>query len=116
MSAELVAIVADPERAADLEPGAIPPLLGEVEMVRARLWMQLQAPPAPTPTPTNVKGPDRLLSAEAVAERLGLLDKEGKPDRRKVYRRADSWPFTRRLGDGTLRFSQRGLERWQAGR
>jgi predicted DNA-binding transcriptional regulator AlpA len=111
MSAELATLAQDHGRVAELAPEAIPPLLGELEALKAALWVRLQAPlSVPSPIPTNGKGPDKLLKAEEVAERLGLKD------RRAVYRRADSWPFTRRLGDGTLRFSERGLERWQAGR
>jgi predicted DNA-binding transcriptional regulator AlpA len=110
VSDTLAALAAYPSRVADLEPDAVPPLLGELEALKAALWVRLQAPAAPTPTPTNGKGPDKLLKAEEVAERLGLKD------RRAVYRRADSWPFTRRLGDGTLRFSERGMDRWQANR
>jgi predicted DNA-binding transcriptional regulator AlpA len=110
MSAELAALAADPGRVADVEPAAIPVLIGEAEALKAALWARLQTPPAPAPTATNGKGPDKLLKAEEVAERLGLKD------RRAVYRRADSWPFTRRLGDGTLRFSERGMDRWQANR
>lgn len=110
MSAELAALVTDPERVADLAPEAIPPLIGALEALKARLWVRLQIPPAPAPAATANGGPDRLLTAVEVAERLGLKD------RRAVYRRADSWPFTRRVGDGTLRFSERGLARWQESR
>jgi hypothetical protein len=116
MSAELAALVSDPERVADLEPAAVPALVGELEALKARLWIRLQVPTPTAPSPATNGGPDRLLSAEEVAERLGLLDREGNPDRRKVYRRADSWPFTRRVGGGTLRFSEKGLRRWEASR
>ena len=46
---------------------------------------------------------DRLIDATEVARRLGLSKKA-------VYNRAASWPFTRRLGKATMRFSERGLE------
>ncbi len=48
---------------------------------------------------------DRLLTAAEVAERLNV-------PRRFVYDHADKWPFTIRLDEGTLRFSERGLDRW----
>ena len=48
---------------------------------------------------------DRLLTAAEVAERLNV-------GRRFVYDHADKWPFTKRLHEGTLRFSERGLNRW----
>ena len=44
-----------------------------------------------------------LLTAEQAGRRLGLTA-------RQVYRRADRWPFTRRLGPKTLRFDAAGLE------
>ncbi len=48
---------------------------------------------------------DRMLTVDEVAERLGL-------SRDTVYHRARQWPFTRKLGHRTLRFSALGLERW----
>ena len=48
---------------------------------------------------------DRLLTAAEVAERLNV-------GRRFVYDHAEKWPFTKRLDEGTLRFSERGLDRW----
>jgi excisionase family DNA binding protein len=51
--------------------------------------------------------PDRLLTVAEVATRLGI-------SRKHVYQRAHRWPFTRKLGVKSLRFEQRGLERWLA--
>lgn len=48
--------------------------------------------------------PDRLLSAEVVAERMGV-------SKRYLYSHANTLPFTKRLGR-TIRFSEKGLERW----
>ena len=48
---------------------------------------------------------DRLLTAEQVAERLGL-------SKSQVYKQAHGWPFTRKLSAKALRFSEAGLERW----
>ncbi len=48
---------------------------------------------------------DHLLTAADVAKRLNV-------GRRFVYDHADKWPFTVRLDEGTLRFSERGLDRW----
>jgi hypothetical protein len=44
-----------------------------------------------------------LLSATEAGKRLGLTAKQ-------VYRRADRWSFTRRLGPKTLKFDAAGLE------
>src|SRR6266852_610371 len=59
---------------------------------------------APTPEPAQ---PDRLLTVSEAATRLGV-------SRRYVYGHANQYPFARRLGPKTLRFSERGLEKWLA--
>lgn len=111
--ATLATLVADPERVEAVAPGDVPALLGQLEAVRARLWQRLQAAGAPAaaaaPAPGGNGKPDRLLTADEAASRLGV-------SRRWMYRHADTLPFTRRLDRGTLRFSERGLERWQATR
>ncbi len=48
--------------------------------------------------------PDHMLTAAELAERLSV-------SLRHVYDHADQYPFTKRLGR-TLRFSERGFERW----
>ncbi|HUF77150.1 MAG TPA: helix-turn-helix domain-containing protein [Longimicrobiales bacterium] len=109
MSAELATLAADPERVAQVPPEAIPGLIGEAEALKAALWARLQAssaPQAPTPTSNGNGKADHLLTAQQAAERLGV-------SKRWVYRKAESLPFTRRLSGGTLRFSERGLERWK---
>ena len=50
---------------------------------------------------------DRLLTVTEAARRLGVST-------RYVYGHAAKYPFARRLGPKTLRFSERGLERWLA--
>ena len=55
--------------------------------------------------PRTATNPDRLLTATEVAGRLNV-------GRRFVYDHAAKWPFTKRLDEGTLRFSERGLDRW----
>lgn len=52
-------------------------------------------------------GDDRLLAPEEVASRLGVTVTW-------LYRHAARLPFTRRLSRKALRFSERGLDRWQA--
>ena len=85
-------------------------LIGEVEGLKARLWARLQIP-APVAAAVAMKGAesDRLLTVVEAGERLGV-------DRRWLYRRADALPFTRRLSRGTLRFSEKGLEKWKEAR
>ena len=111
-AALLATLLTDPERIASVRPESIPPLLGEVEALKARLWAQLQAsavPAQPAPSPPKNGTKDRLLTANEAADALGV-------SRRWMYRKADSLPFTRRLSGGTLRFSSRGLTRWQESR
>lgn len=72
--------------------------LGELEAANVAEGVAAGPPP-----------PDRLLDAAEVAARLGMK-------RKHVYNRAAAWPFTRRLGQRTLRFSERGLEQWIAKR
>ena len=112
MSAELATLAADPERIANVPPDTLPALIGEAEALRARLWARLQAssaPQAPTPASGGNGKADHLLTAQETAERLGV-------SARWVYRKADELPFTRRIGEGTLRFSERGMERWKESR
>lgn len=106
----LAALATNPEGLGDLDADQVPELLGELETLRARLELRLLTAVNGVVAATADREPenhdgDRLLSAREVAERLGM-------DRRAVYRRADKWPFTRRLGPNTVRFSERGLDRW----
>jgi predicted DNA-binding transcriptional regulator AlpA len=110
--AALATVVVDPERIADLSVDALAQLIGETEVLRARLLARLIASataPPPPPGGPGTKQPDTLLTAAQAAERLGV-------DRRWVYRMAPELPFTRRLSTSTLRFSARGLERWTESR
>jgi excisionase family DNA binding protein len=108
VSADLAALVTDPARVADIDPAAIPALVGELEALKARLWVRLQAPAAVV-APSRNGDPDHLLTAKEAGSRLGV-------DKRWLYRHADELPFTRRLTGGTVRFSARGLERWKESR
>jgi hypothetical protein len=83
-----------PERAACLTRS-------EAARLLAAVMLRLSLPDAPT---ANGQGAPLLTAAEAGA-RLGLTARE-------VYRRADRWPFTRRLGPKTLRFDAAGLEKY----
>ena len=55
--------------------------------------------------PTVESHEDHLLTVDEAAEVLAV-------ERTWLYRRADTLPFTRRLGAGTLRFSSNGLQEW----
>jgi excisionase family DNA binding protein len=112
MSRNLAVLISDPERLEDVPSDALPELLGELETLKARLWTRLQAVGGLQGVPAAQRsgnGADRLLTVQEVAERLSVTE-------RWVYRKAGSLPFTRKLGTGTLRFSERGLERWKEAR
>ena len=84
-------------------------LLGNLERLRARLWLRLNAASRPTAVPPEPRKPDRLLSVEETAKMLGV-----KP--RWVYGHADDIPARVRLPGNVVRFSERKLDRWIAQR
>jgi excisionase family DNA binding protein len=93
--------------AVPLEEG--PALLGDLERIRARLWLRLSAASRPaTTTSPELRKPDRLLSAEEAAKMLAV-----KP--RWLYDHAHEIPGRVQLGKH-VRFSERKLERWIADR
>lgn len=72
----------------------LPELIGDLERVKAVALARLTAP-QPQPQP------DALLDVEEAARRLSM-------SRDFLYRNADSFPFTRRIGRA-LRFSSTGI-------
>jgi predicted DNA-binding transcriptional regulator AlpA len=109
--APLDQIMADPRAAIDLSHEAALALLAQVAMIQAALVARLlsdQAETAGRHTPAP-EMPDRLLTPNETAERLGVTS-------RWLYRHARHLPFTRRLSRKVLRFSEAGLRRWQASR
>jgi predicted DNA-binding transcriptional regulator AlpA len=82
---------------AQLPAENLPELLGELEVCRARATMRLH-----TPAPSTQQH-DELLDVAAAAERLGM-------SRDFVYRHADEFSFTRRIGRKLL-FSSLGIDK-----
>jgi excisionase family DNA binding protein len=80
----------------------IPAALGALAEADAHLRLRLVESRAETSAEA-----DRLLTVADVAERLAVAEDY-------VYRHADGWPFTRRVGR-LLRFSASGLAEWLAG-
>ena len=107
----LSTLLSNPARAEALPREDIPEVLGKIEQLKAALWVNLTNPDitkgSRAVSDLERASNDQLLTAKAAAERLGV-------DERWIYRRADSLPFTKRLGERTLRFSERGLEQWLA--
>ena len=82
--------------AGKLPTSELPTLVGALEEVKARLWVEMTAPKS------NGKV-DRLLTADEAAERLSL-------SKDTLYRRADDFPFTVRIGR-KVRYSSKGIDR-----
>src|SRR5947208_1576431 len=104
----LADIIANPERTAEIAPAAIPALLGELEVLRVRLWGHLLAHRQVSheghgrePERHN----DRLLTPPEAAVMLGVTIPW-------LHRHHRHLPFARKLSRKTLRFSELGLRRW----
>jgi excisionase family DNA binding protein len=82
--------------------GALLALIAELAALQAyaaaRLRTTDQGPPSPA-------AGDRALTAQEAARRLGLSTDW-------IYRNKDRLPFTIAAGRRSVRFSERGLERW----
>jgi excisionase family DNA binding protein len=86
-----------------LNIGELSEALGEVERLKARLWVWLYAEGAP-----QQQEEDRLLEVEEAARRLAV-------SKDTLYRKARDLPFTVRIG-GNVRFSAQGISRFIATR
>lgn len=82
--------------AQQLSADELPEFLGDIETVRVTAMSRISAPSA---TPQQ---PDRLLSADEAAARLGI-------SKDYLYRHHAEYPFARRIGRRVL-FSSVGLE------
>ena len=77
----------------------LPALLAELEQVRYTAIARLMGQASPSP-----REPDHLVAVEEAANRLGISTDY-------LYRHADEYPFTRRIGS-SLRFSSVGIDRF----
>ncbi len=100
---DLVALLVDPAHSQEVPVEAIPTLLCQLSALQSALASRLGAVPQTAPPRSSLSN-DRLLKADDVATRANL-------SRDYVYRHADRFPFTRRIGRA-LRFSEKGLTRW----
>ena len=85
---------------------SVPALLGDLECLRARLWVKLVTPSTHPVPPSET---EKLLPPKEAAELLQVKISW-------LYRNWKRLPFARKLGRKTLRFSEPGLRRWQATR
>lgn len=101
----LATILADPGRVHELGVEEAAVLLAQVAAVQASLAARVAS--AAQPAAARRQQADRLISVDEAAARLGVTP-------RWLYRHSVHLPFARRLSRKTLRFSDLGLERWQA--
>jgi len=71
MNIQLTDIIDDPTRVEEVSPEEIPDLLGELEMVRARLWGRLNVPFQVSSSPKS-REVDQLMTVATVSEKLAL--------------------------------------------
>jgi hypothetical protein len=102
---KLAWLISDPAQIEDVELNQIPAIVGELERVKTCLLSRLYGTTTPTVEPEVEKVADRLLDSEEAAHRLAVTP-------RWLYDHFDQLPFGKRLADRTLRFSERGLNRW----
>jgi hypothetical protein len=80
---------------ADQPTDELPRLLGELETIKAMIWLRLAAP-------SPIQDADQLLGVPETAQRLNV-------SKDYVYDHSKQFPFTRREGRKLL-FSARGIE------
>jgi len=95
-------LLVEPEKAAQAALEDVPGLLGDLDGLRGALWLRQ--------TSAGVSGraseePDFLLTAAETAQRLKVSEDH-------IYRNANKFPFTVRLGPNQLRFSSKGIEKY----
>lgn len=106
------ALVAKPDRAADVPMHQIAALLASLASEQARLVAiqgVLMTRLVASQSSVMDESADRLLTAQDVAKALGVT-------KRWVQRRARRLPFARRLSAHAVRYSESGLKRWISNR
>ena len=104
-NADLVTLLADPARAAEVPTDAIPALLAQLAAEQARLSALESALAARLAATVGTNGPpaDQLLTVEEAAAKLGST--------RDWLRRHPNLPFVVRLSPGQVRYSAKGIDR-----
>ena len=100
---QLADLLADPSGVPEVEPEAIPYLLGQLEQLKAALWARLSS------AHQNRQPEDRLLTAKQAAPLLGTTEDW-------LRRRANKLPFTVTLSPGQVRYSSQGIQQFIATR
>jgi predicted DNA-binding transcriptional regulator AlpA len=92
----------------EFNPLLIPAAEIPAAMAQLAAWQSQLAARLVAATPVSAAtadGPDKLLTVEQAAERLGMT-KDG------LYRMSKTAPFVVRLGPGQLRFSSTGIDQY----
>ena len=92
--------------ARDVPVERIPSMLGELERVKAHLWVRLNANRTAS---GGEQQADESLGVKEAARRLGMSPGW-------LYRHARDLPFAKRVGPRTLRFSAEGIRRYLTAR
>jgi len=88
------------QRLTDTAIGDLPAFIGVLASIQARAQLKLiHREPEPS------RQEDRLLAVDEVSVKLGMT-------KDYLYRHADTFPFSIRLGSKQLRFSLNGIERY----
>ncbi len=114
LSPLLAALIANPSTASEVPVDRIPALVAELASEQSALSALQGALTArllvsQADTATREEPSDRLMTAEEVANALGVT-------RRWVQRRARRLPLARRISDHAIRYSAAGLRRWMSNR
>lgn len=99
-SIDLTALVADPDRVADLPPVRIPALLSQLTALQGAMAARLLT----ADRADSGEAADALLTVDQAATRLGV-------SKDWLFRRSRTLPFVVRLGRH-LRYSSRGIDRY----
>ena len=90
---------------AQAAPTDCPELIAIGEGFTAQVRLNMLQPTRLSSTKAPLPSDDRLLTVEEASQKLGLT-------KDYLYRHADQFPFTVRLGTRQLRFSLHGMDRY----
>lgn len=101
----LADLALEPARASEVPPAEIPAFLTQIGAVQAALAAQLLRAFALERAEDDARRVDRLLTVNEAATRLAVT-------KYWLYTHSGTLPFTVRMGDRSVRFSEKGIERY----
>lgn len=105
----LADLLQSPERIAELPVESVPSFLAQLATLQSGLYARLLLHPARPPVEAETNEDDRWLTAEEAAPLIGVTP-------RWLYNRWKQLPFSRKLSHKVLRFSEKGIRRYLAGK